>query len=57
MRAIYPKEIDEEREAMIPFLEFKEDTGFALRKDAPPEIVERYSILQDKIEKFITSHL
>ena len=56
MRLIYPQDIKDEREAMIPYLEYREGQGVVLKPGAPACIVQRYRLLKAKIEDFKKRH-
>ncbi len=51
MRVIYPKEVYEETERLLPYMEYDEEDGWHLRHDAPESVVERYNRLKRQIEE------
>ena len=56
MRIIYPKEIDQEREALFPYMEFREGEGWVVKNDAPQDIKRRHILLLAKIEELRRRH-
>lgn len=48
MRIITPKEIDDMFDAVIPYMFYTNENGWALRPDAPQKIVE----MKKKIDEF-----
>ena len=52
MRVIYPEAINQERKALIPYLQYDNNSGWGLKKDVPREIAKRYNILMQKISEF-----
>lgn len=52
MRVFFPKDIEDEREEMVPYLEYRQGEGIVLKRDVPKEIAEKYRSLKQRIEQF-----
>lgn len=43
MRVLFPQEIYDETDRLLPYMEFDQKEGWHLKNDAPPEIDDRYT--------------
>ncbi len=53
MRVLFPQEIYDETDRLLPYMEFDQKEGWHLKNDAPPEIVDRYNQLEKRKKEII----